>query len=353
MNEPAGEQNLEGVAAEQQRRCQEILLVPHPGDVTGDVVVRQVDVVDMDDHAGPDAGQYVQEKDGDVRPLETAVRAVQEQDVAGLQRVEDRRIGVFQRFADDRVAKGVDLVAGLGIDRGQMRAQAIEFDGAAGKLGRNAGADLDESGRIVGAQEMGQGHPVQRWEPGVEPEGLAQVVVAARRQCREVWLQGREIVQNGFVATPTRGKDPGQFRMRRQAAAIAHGGFVSVVDDAEAVLGPVGTEGLALVGGGKRDFEIRANALVRWGGLSGGPEHCDAVRVPTELDQGDAEVTLDRGVTRRGCQCPAQHDLGVVQKVVAKPGDALIKLFLNGVFEFGGHAAQPRSAGLTGPAQMR
>jgi hypothetical protein len=104
---------------------------------------------------------------------------------------------------------------------------------------------------------------------------------------------------------------------------------------------------------GKRDFEIRANALVRGGGLSGGPEHRDAVLIPTELDQGDPEVTLDRGVTRSGCQCPAQHDLGVVQKVVAKPGDALIKLFLNGVFEFGCHAAQPRSAGLTGPAQMR
>src|SRR5690606_5239415 len=79
---PAGEQDLEGVRAEQQRRGEQVLFVPQPRDMAADVVVRQVDVVDLDDHARLQARQDVEEEGGDVRALEGAVGGIQEEDVA-------------------------------------------------------------------------------------------------------------------------------------------------------------------------------------------------------------------------------------------------------------------------------
>ncbi len=85
----------------------------------------------VDDHPRGEAREDIEKRHGDVRVHEAAVGAVDEEDVARLEMVEQVQVNRFQPFADHFVAEPVDLAPRLRVQRDQTGLRAVRFDGPA------------------------------------------------------------------------------------------------------------------------------------------------------------------------------------------------------------------------------
>ena len=124
-------------AGKQVGREQVLLRVVALGDPLR-VVEGQIGVMDAHDHAGRQPRQQLEEEHRRVRIHERPVGAVEEENVAGAQLVDNREIRLLERGADDLVAEPVDLGAGTRIDRDDPRGQLPVAYGPARELRRGA-----------------------------------------------------------------------------------------------------------------------------------------------------------------------------------------------------------------------
>jgi hypothetical protein len=108
------------------------------------------------------------------------------------------------------------------------------------------------------------------------------------------------------------------------------------------VFSPVGTEDRAVAAFAERHGQVGADARIVRVRRHGSTQQGHAVPGPTQFDEGDPEMVLDRTVVGGCGQGAAQNELGMVEQVVPQPADPLVKLFADGVGEDGGHGRQTR-----------
>src|SRR6202035_2398898 len=167
------------------------------------IVVRQVDVVYADEHAGGQLRQDVQEEHDGVGVHEHAMRAVQEHDVAAAQLVEHVEVRALDRLPHDPVADGVDLAAWIWVERDDLHVDATVAARAVDEQRRVARSDLHVAAWRVFAGEAIERYAVQAEQVAVAPARLPRVALLDA-DGQEIVGVGLEFLQDTrVVAVPT------------------------------------------------------------------------------------------------------------------------------------------------------
>jgi hypothetical protein len=141
----AGEQHLPA-AAEQQRDDGKLFVVAAPAPLRR-IVVRQEDVVQVQEHAVGQAGNDTVQQEIDVAARHQNVAGVDEQDVAGGEVGKGRETDVRHRRPHGLDGQRFDRGARRRVDGGDAGGQSAVVPGAREEAGGVAGADLDDPGR--------------------------------------------------------------------------------------------------------------------------------------------------------------------------------------------------------------
>src|SRR6185437_9948489 len=96
---------------------QQVLLGVKPVCALQRIIHGKKDVVDVDGDPAPEPGKNLKKENGDVRIHKRPVRAVDEEDVASAEIVDEGEVGTLQRLANGFVTDRIDFGAGMRIDR--------------------------------------------------------------------------------------------------------------------------------------------------------------------------------------------------------------------------------------------
>ena len=94
------------------------------------VIVWKKDVVDVNQYSRLKPGKDLEEENGYVGIHEGAVRPIEEEEITGVERIENLEIAVFESLSHDGVTQLINFGSGLRIDRSDFRLQLVSFDGS-------------------------------------------------------------------------------------------------------------------------------------------------------------------------------------------------------------------------------
>jgi hypothetical protein len=111
------------------------------------IVVREEDVVEMDENSRSQARKDVQKKHRHVRVHKAPVRTIHKEDVPSIQLIEEPEIYVLQAASDRPIAQRFDLSSRVRVYRDDLGRETSVLNRSTGEARRISGTDLTISSR--------------------------------------------------------------------------------------------------------------------------------------------------------------------------------------------------------------